>query len=121
MADPDPRCVLDMSVVESLRALEEEGRASLFGELVELFVADARQQVRALEAALSGGDVRSLERSAHTLKSSSASLGATQMSALCFELERLGRAGSLEGAADLVREVSKAYREACEALESLRP
>ena len=120
MADPDPRAVLDMSVVDSLRALDEVGGASLFEELVELFIQDAAQQVRSLEQALGDGDARAIERSAHTLKSSSASLGATRMSELCFELERLGRAGRLDGAQGLVGDVAEAFHRACRALESLR-
>ena len=41
-------------------------------------------------------------RSAHTLKSSSAQVGALRLSALCKELEARGRAGSTRGAAELL-------------------
>jgi two-component system sensor histidine kinase/response regulator len=43
------------------------------------------------------GDAAALHRTAHSLKSSSATLGALRLSALCKEVEALGRANALEG------------------------
>jgi HPt (histidine-containing phosphotransfer) domain-containing protein len=40
-----------------------------------------------------------LQRAAHSLKSSSANLGAQNLSELCKELENMGRLGKLEGSA----------------------
>ena len=120
MQDLDPSAVLDLDIVASIRALDGEGGTGLFEELVGLFVADAQRQVRAIEEALTAGDARTLERCAHTLKSSSASLGAGELSSICFELEKLGRAGSLAQAEALVRRTSEACRRACRALESIR-
>jgi len=117
---PDPGSVLDMDVVDSLRGLEGDGGESLFEELVALFVADAARLVGEIEAALEAGDARRLERCAHTLKSSSASLGAAAMSTLCFELEKRGRERELPGAEELVRQTRESYRQACLALEALR-
>lgn len=120
MDDLDPSSVLDMAVVEALRGLDADGEDELFTELVSLFVDDAARLVAQIEAALSTGDAATLERSAHTLKSSSASLGAARLSEVCFELEKRGRARDLEGAGSLVQETGEAYRRACRALESLR-
>lgn len=120
MHQPQVRPVLDLQVVESLKALDEEGGPSLFLELIDLFVDDAAAQLRSLQTALDAGDVRLLERVAHTLKSSSANIGATQLSALCLELEKLGRAGTLQGAESLVACTGEAYVQVCEALASMR-
>ena len=84
-----------------------------------LFVEDAAQLVGKIETALSAGDARMLERCAHTLKSSSASLGAVRLSALCFELEKCGRSLALEDAVELFGKTVESCRQACCALESL--
>jgi HPt (histidine-containing phosphotransfer) domain-containing protein len=107
-------------VVAALRELDEGGEDDLFTELVALFVEDAERLVGELQAALAEGDAHRLERCAHTLKSSSASLGAVRLSAICFELEKRGRAQALDDVAELVRETGESCRRACRALESLR-
>jgi HPt (histidine-containing phosphotransfer) domain-containing protein len=120
MSDPEPIPVLDLGVVDALRALDEGSGPGLFEELVELFIADSAAHVRALESALAAGDARLLERSAHTLKSSSASLGAMQLSELCRALEQAGRTNALSAASDLVRAAADACRRACKALGEVR-
>lgn len=120
MHEPQVRPVLDLEVVESLKALDEAGGPSLFLELIDLFVEDAAAQLRTLQTALANGDVRLLERAAHTLKSSSANIGASRMSGICMELEKLGRAGTLQGADSLVACTGEAYAQVREVLCSMR-
>jgi HPt (histidine-containing phosphotransfer) domain-containing protein len=57
-----------------------------------------------------------MARAAHTLKSSSAQLGAAKLSALCKEIEARGRAQSSEGIAELLREFDAELEVAREAL-----
>ena len=52
MHEAQVRPVLDLEVVESLKALDEAGGPSLFLELIDLFVEDAAAQLRTLRAAL---------------------------------------------------------------------
>lgn len=120
MPEPQARPVLDLQVVESLKALDEEGGPSLFLELIDLFVDDAAAQLRTMQAALETGDIKTLERAAHTLKSSSANIGASRMSGICQELEKLGRAGILSGAETLVASTGEAYVQVRELLASMR-
>lgn len=120
MADQSPPPVIDLEVVESLKALDEDGGCGLFLELIDLFVKDAATQVSALQAGLAAGDFKVVERAAHTLKSSSANIGASNLSALCSELEKLGRAGTLAGAAPLVAHTREAYVQVCQVLSTMR-
>jgi two-component system sensor histidine kinase/response regulator len=120
MSEPEPIPVLDRGVVDALRALDEGQGPGLFEELVDIFISDAAAHVRALQTALESGDARLLERSAHTLKSSSASLGAMQLSELCRALEQTGRTGTMDGAPELVRAAADACQRACQALGEAR-
>ena len=120
MNDPEPRPVLDLEVVDSLRALDEDDGPSLFLELIDLFVEDAASQLRSMQSALETGDIKSLERAAHTLKSSSANIGASRMSGICFEIEKLGRAGSFDGVESLIASTGEAYAEVREVLSGMR-
>jgi HPt (histidine-containing phosphotransfer) domain-containing protein len=64
-------------------------------ELIGDYVDDSTARVARLRQAAVAGDVEALTLEAHTLKSSSASLGAQSLSALAKRLEELGRAGDL--------------------------
>jgi two-component system sensor histidine kinase/response regulator len=120
MTDQSAQPVLDLEVVESLKALDEDGGCGLFLELIDLFVHDAAAQLSTLQAALAAGDIKTVERTAHTLKSSSANIGASRLSGLCFELEKLGRAGKLDGVQSLVARTGEEYAQVCEVLASMR-
>ncbi len=89
---------LDRNVFEGLRELQAEGEGDILGELVELFFADVAPRLAALREAAEGGDARSVEGIAHTLKGSCANMGAMRMGAICAELEGMGRSEDLAGA-----------------------
>jgi HPt (histidine-containing phosphotransfer) domain-containing protein len=89
---------LDQSVLASLRELQDEGDPDIVAEVGGLFMKHSPDKVKAiLEAALKD-DAKGLQLAAHSLKSSSAYIGAMRLSALAKELEMMARSGSLEGA-----------------------
>ena len=65
-------------------------------ELVETYLADTPVQLDAMTTAVEADDAEALVRPAHTLKSSSATVGAMRLSSVARELEMAGRTGSLE-------------------------
>lgn len=58
-------------------------------ELVETYLDDASAQIASIRAGLAEGDVERVNRAAHTLKSSSASVGAMNLAEMCRALEAL--------------------------------
>jgi HPt (histidine-containing phosphotransfer) domain-containing protein len=109
MSNPDHESVLDLETIATLKSLGGAEEPELFVELVDLFVTDAKSHIAALQRALEHNDLRALERTAHTLKSSCANVGAVAMADLCFQLEKLGRASKTEGAAQLVARAAVQY------------
>ncbi len=89
---------------EAYAALEEiaDGDREFLVTLIEQYLQDGERLVGALAPALSSSDARSLERAAHTLKSSSANLGAMTLSRLCEELRGIGMRGDLSEATERV-------------------
>jgi HPt (histidine-containing phosphotransfer) domain-containing protein len=65
-------------------------------ELIETYLADTPAQLEAMAAAVEADDAPALVRPAHTLKSSSATVGASRLSGLARELEMAGRSGALQ-------------------------
>jgi HPt (histidine-containing phosphotransfer) domain-containing protein len=68
-------------------------------ELVETYLGDTPGLMEAIGLAVEADDAATLVRPAHTLKSSSATVGALRLSAVARELEFAGRAGTLEPSA----------------------
>ena len=87
---------VDRAAVERLTATMG---AAFVAELIDTFAEDARGQVTSLRQALAATDVDAFRRAAHSLKSTSETLGAMGLAGLARELEAQARAGSLEGAA----------------------
>jgi HPt (histidine-containing phosphotransfer) domain-containing protein len=65
-------------------------------ELVETYLADTPAQLAGMTAAVEADDADALVRPAHTLKSSSATVGAMRLSSIARELEMAGRSGAIE-------------------------
>jgi HPt (histidine-containing phosphotransfer) domain-containing protein len=111
--------VLDRSRLEQIRALRGAGMPSVLGRVIKLFLDGAPGQIAVLRAAAAAADAARLREVAHSLKSASANLGATDFSDGCRELEMMGRAGRLEGAADAVAALERSFIQVSESLLAL--
>ena len=109
---------LDPAILEQLRALQQPGSPDMLQQLTEMYVQDASKSLRTLHEALHRGDAKLLYETAHTLKSSSASLGACHLASLFEQLERMGRAGVLEGAIDGLCAAEIEFPRVCSALRA---
>ncbi len=103
-ADP-----IDPSVIDSLRELGGDDEPGLLVELIDIFLRDAPQRIGEIEAGLRNGDIELLERAAHTLKSSSANIGAPALSELCRRIELRARERSVRGLDELFEVSSELY------------
>jgi HPt (histidine-containing phosphotransfer) domain-containing protein len=82
--------VLDEAVLADLRASVGDDQEFMV-ELVETYVTEGATNMDSLLAAAAAGDCAAVVRPAHTLKSTSASLGAMRLSAICRSIEQAGR------------------------------
>jgi HPt (histidine-containing phosphotransfer) domain-containing protein len=116
--DPDAR-VLDGAVLDELRT-SVEGDSAFVVDLVEAYLADGAQHVADVVTALEAVDAAALVRPAHTLKSSSATVGAMRLAGMARELEMDGRAGTLEAASagERAASVRATWEEASAALRA---
>src|SRR5690606_23702256 len=108
--------VLDPSVLDDLESMlgEEVDR------LVDVFLEDSPRLIRALEHAAAGPDYEALRDAAHSLKSSSANLGAQSLSAAAKRVELAAREGSLERPAVAVALIANEFARARQQLLARR-
>ena len=96
------RPVLDAACMAELRALDPDGKAQLVKRVLATYQTSLAKLVDQLRTAHAEQAWDQVSRVAHTLKSSSASIGALTLSGLCADIERLLRAGDNAGAEALL-------------------
>lgn len=107
--------ILDDAVLAELRE-STGGDDDFVRELVDAYVGEATGYLEAMTSAAAAADVAAIVRPAHTLKSSSATMGAMRLSAICRGIEEAGRAGRADGLAGDVAAAHAAWAATLEAL-----
>ena len=103
---------IDHKALDAIRALQRPGKPDLLGRIVALFESETPKAIETMQQALDAGDAATLRDAAHTLKSSSAYLGAVALSARCRELERAAREGNLPACVGLADGLEDDYADA---------
>jgi PAS domain S-box-containing protein len=114
--EPEPTPTIDRAVLANLRKLQQPGEPDVLGQLIDLFLNETPSRLAAVREAVEKGDAPRLAKAAHTLKGSSASLGARQMACVCAELEAKGKAGDLTSASALLAQLEAEFERGCSAL-----
>jgi signal transduction histidine kinase/CheY-like chemotaxis protein len=112
---PEPAIqVLDLGILNELRGM----LGNEVDRLIEVFLDDTPRLISALETAAIGPDYEMLRNAAHTLKSSSANLGAVALSNAAKKVEHGARARSLERPAVAVALIANEFARARQALRA---
>ena len=88
---------LDAQALERLRELDPEGQAGIVVRVLTAYDRSLQDALPTFREARDAGDLDSLRRVAHTLKSASASVGALEFARLCVQVEAAARAGDNAG------------------------
>ena len=109
---------IDRIVLDQLR--EDLGGMEPVREVIATFLDKTPVILRELREAADRVDADGIRRAAHTIKGTSATLGARDLAERSAEIERLGRAGEAQEASRLVGPLESAYRTAATALTAER-
>jgi len=111
---------IDRAVIEGIRMLEGPGREGLVEKVVSLYLSDSLAHMERVRASAEAGDMESLRRAAHTLKSSSANVGATGVSEICRKIEADVAGGNPPASVgSLIERLESEYRSACGELRAI--
>ena len=111
---------IDRAVIEQFRELDPNGSMALAARILGIY-ADCSGSVFAdIEQSMGNGDSALLRRAAHSLKSSSANVGARQLSALFKEFELLGKENRVDEARAQFDALRAEYARAHEGIRALQ-
>ncbi|MBN1303744.1 MAG: Hpt domain-containing protein [Anaerolineales bacterium] len=86
---------LDTTALDVYREMLGEEAEAFVKDLVNTYIKSTTKLLEYAQSALQQDDVETFTRTAHTIKSSSAALGAAALSQIAAELEMAGRTGDI--------------------------
>jgi len=107
--------VVDPQALENIRALQREGAPDLLTRVIQAYLSETPKFLQNLQQAINQGDIQVVQRMTHTLKSSSANLGALGVANLARKLEETVLS-SPEEARKILDELSREYDKCQEVL-----
>ena len=109
--------VVDLDTLNEMKATMG---ADFVGELIDAYCQETPQLIAALQQALALGQALDFQHAAHSIKSTSASLGAMDLSRQARELEMMGKSGDLTGADTRLDTLAAGFASVMRRLEELR-
>ena len=116
--DENDETVIDCSALEQIMAIDPDNGQSLLNGIIDTFCDDGAELVDSLLVAANADDMDGVASVAHSLKSSSASVGAMRLSNLSRNLEASARSNdrnAVRGAAATARQEFEAAANAISA------
>jgi two-component system sensor histidine kinase/response regulator len=116
-AETTRRDTIDRKVLDTLQSLRREKAPNLLPKVLHMYLNHAPQLLNTMRDAVAHNDALALQRAAHSLKSSSANVGAMQLAAFSKEMEALGKAQKVDQAVSLLATIEAEYTMVEEALQ----
>lgn len=108
---------LDLQVLDQLRGRQKYRNRNLLKRVITLYLEQTPKLLKALQIANKESDTEALVNVAHTLKSSSLTVGAVALANTCRDIEEMGVQGQIED--DIVENVPQLYHAVKEDLETV--
>lgn len=111
---------LDPDAIAALRALQIPGRPSIVLRVFDLFESTSAKLLAEVQQGLADSDLTLVTRAAHTLKSSSANIGASALAARAKTIELCGRDGQIDGCRAASEDLPALFEATLAAIAALR-
>ena len=111
--------LLNRQALDNIRALSAAHGDALLERVLQAYLDDTPRHFRALHQAIANDNSGQLRRAAHSLKSSSANIGALTLAQYCRDMEQLGRNDTTTGAAALLADMEREFLAVKQALAAM--
>ncbi|WP_321394214.1 response regulator [uncultured Desulfuromusa sp.] len=101
--------LIDYAALDVIRGLQTDDSPDLLTQIIDLFLNETPDQITQLQKAFDSHDASTMRHIAHSLKSSSANLGAMPLAKLFKELEEKARRNSLMGASEIIERIRNLF------------
>jgi signal transduction histidine kinase/CheY-like chemotaxis protein len=109
--------LVDRSALDKLQSLQMEGGPDIVGKVVAAYLGETPAHLESLQKACAEDDCDTMRKAAHSLKSSSANVGAHKLSAMALKLEAQCKNNSSRNADKAVTDIITEYERVKAVLE----
>jgi TMAO reductase system sensor TorS len=109
---------LDIEVLNRIQAMQRPGTVNILSQVIDVYLTSSDSLFQTICEAVRRGNADSLRQAAHSLKSSSANVGARQLAGLCRQLEEIGRRQKCDEATTIIKQLEKEFPLVVEALSA---
>jgi PAS domain S-box-containing protein len=110
--------IIDPAALAGIRALQRPGRPDILTHICSQYLESSQKSVERIRRAVFSNNAVELRAAAHSLKSSSAQLGASALAADCGALEVMGAKDDMSRAEETLNRLEQDYAAACAALHA---
>jgi signal transduction histidine kinase/DNA-binding response OmpR family regulator/HPt (histidine-containing phosphotransfer) domain-containing protein len=110
---------VNRQALENIRALSAANGDALLDRVLHAFIEDTPGHFKTLQQAIAAANTSNIRKAAHSLKSSSANVGAETLAQLCKDMEQLGRSDIIEGTAGLLAAMESEFQAVRQALSAI--
>jgi signal transduction histidine kinase/DNA-binding response OmpR family regulator len=110
---------INRQALENIRALSAVHGDALLERVLQAYLDDTPTHLQTLQQAIAIGNISQIRKAAHSLKSSSANVGADVMAQRCKEMEQLARHDTTAGAAALLADMDRSFQAVRQALGAI--
>ena len=111
---------LDRTALGKITALQREGTDNILHRLIDVYLKTSPTLMDNLAEAVAQKNAKDVRLTAHSLKSSSAGLGATKLAGLCRHMEKMGDNTQLEHSGATFMKLRTEFGLVCDALSHER-
>ena len=110
---------LDPLVIENIRNLQTGNSMNILNQLIEIYLRNSPGLVDNIIEGLRTRNYEQVQRAAHSLKSSSANLGASKLASLCRKLEHDATSKNIDYLDTAIKQITYLHQRTCEELRQL--
>ena len=110
--------VIDHQVLESLKKLGRAKATDILTTIIQQYFEDAPQNIAKIRNSIKESNSQTLRHASHSLRSSSANLGAFVLSQYCQDIEDIARQGSTQVSSQQLMQIETEYEKVKTALQS---
>jgi CheY-like chemotaxis protein len=114
--EPMPSSAVEAQVLQAFRNAMGPNASTYLTQLIDIYLEETPLLLQSIGTAVTQTDAAAMQQAAHTLKSSSAALGAITLSKLCEDLEQIGNSKTTTGASEIMPTIQSEYEKVKAAL-----
>jgi len=107
----------DEKALDAIKALQRPGKPDILGKIINMYLDKTPELIADIEGGIAANDATRVKMAAHTLKSSSAYLGATTLAEQCNRLEAKAANEDLSDSSENVENINSGFQQLCEQIK----